>query len=129
MKTLTTKEKKAAEGILAGKTIRQAIMEAYSCKSLVVADALGQQVFKRKKLIDYLQIYRDSHKELIPKALAVLDNILETTAKGEVTWDVQRKTAEDILRRAFEEEDKTKITKRVEFIKQFYVQEKEEKKE
>lgn len=110
MKPLTIKEKKAIEGIMAGKSKRRAIKDAYDCKSLAVADVIGQKVFKREKVIKELQVWREKEKDLIPKSYKVIDNILSTEPKGNPTWDVLRKTAENNILRVKQDEAVNKTT-------------------
>jgi hypothetical protein len=102
MKTLTPKEKKAIEGIKQGKTKRQAINEAYNCKNLKVADVIGQKVFKKEKVIQELELLRErERRELLPKAMDKINEILSSVPEKSPSWDVINKASQKVLDRAF----------------------------
>ena len=126
MKPLTPKERKAVELLLAGKSKRQAIAGAYNVKSVRVADVIAQQVFKRDRVINSLQVFYNKQAELVPKALKVIENILDNTPEDKLKWDTQGKTALALLERISKAEE-TNAERGKSFLKQIIDVEKAEK--
>lgn len=109
-KGLTPQEKKAVEGIVLGKTKRQAIQEAYNCKNLKVVDEMGQKVFKRERVIDELDFYRSKEREqLLPKATERINEILSLAPPNKPNWETVRKTSEGVINRAVPKNESLKI--------------------
>ena len=111
MKMLNAQEKKAIEGIKDGKTKRGAIMQAYNCKNVQVADVIGQRVFKRQRVLEELQLLREQErKQLLPKALKRMDEILDAKPDKPPSWDIIQKVAQGVVTRSYEnEEEKSEL--------------------
>lgn len=129
MKTLSAKEKKAIEGIMMGLNKRRAVYRAYDCKTLFSADIIAQKLFKKEKVIRKLdELTRKVEDTLIPKAQRNIERILDAYEgqKLKVSPGIYARASLEVMKMGEEraKEGKTKIEKKVEFIQQFMVPEK-----
>lgn len=120
MKRLTHKEKKAIQGILQGKSKRRAIMDAYDCKSISTADSLGQEVFKKDKVLNELKVWEEKERrDLLPKAIKKIEEILDSRPQKPPSWDIIQKASNNVINRTMgKEEDNATFELGAKFIEE-----------
>ena len=117
-KTLTKKEKGAIQGVLEGKSRTRAVQDNYNVKKYHTAGVMANKIFNRNIVKRELNILEGKIRaELAPKAVKVIENILDKEPENKLSWDTKRRTAESVLEKSGL--SKEKDTKRVELIQQF----------
>jgi len=119
-KGLTPQEQKAVAGLILGKTKRQAIKDSYNCRSLKVADEIGQKVFNRDRVVKELELYRNKEREvLLPLATQRYEDILRSQPKNKPNWETIRKASSEVVGRNTDEKTGGLTIDQYNFISKF----------